>query len=189
MDRVESIKTEHEKLEGGNRFLQSYASRYPCLSIPSVLCHRKGTLLPGLRNSELTSFLKLDTLANSCRQVKLHRLAPRNQKAKPARQNDRTHHTFDFRATTGDIWLYVRKTLFWRSTITTTTITTIIRGLHRGMGLFVLHFRSALSHMAHIFFKHPSCCIPNPSHLPHTRARKSQYCLPAALLRKPNHTN
>lgn len=34
VDRVETVKTEHEKLEGGNKFLQSYvqALRHPCHS-------------------------------------------------------------------------------------------------------------------------------------------------------------
>ncbi|KAI9702180.1 MAG: hypothetical protein M1820_006262 [Bogoriella megaspora] len=31
VDKVEAVKTEHEKLEGGNKFLQSYAIFYGCL--------------------------------------------------------------------------------------------------------------------------------------------------------------
>jgi hypothetical protein len=29
VDRVEVVKSEHEKLEGGNKFLQSYVSSHP----------------------------------------------------------------------------------------------------------------------------------------------------------------
>lgn len=34
VDRVETVKVEHERLEGGNKFLQSYVSSFPRMSYP-----------------------------------------------------------------------------------------------------------------------------------------------------------
>jgi hypothetical protein len=55
VDRVETVKSEHEKLEGGNKFLQSY------VIIPALLPHIYTNLSPG-------------TLASSCKHPESHPL-------------------------------------------------------------------------------------------------------------------
>lgn len=52
VDRVEVVKSEHEKLEGGNKFLQSYVSLFPIPSCSLTAYRYIGELM---QTSKLTS--------------------------------------------------------------------------------------------------------------------------------------
>ena len=69
VDRVESVKSEHEKLEGGNKFLQS------CVA-------------PGLLICLFANMSRADTSANSCKHRKSLRKAPRARKGRAEVRNE-----------------------------------------------------------------------------------------------------
>lgn len=53
VDRVEVVKSEHEKLEGGNKFLQSYASSLQ--TIPELILTTHRYIGELMQTSKLTS--------------------------------------------------------------------------------------------------------------------------------------
>lgn len=59
VDRVEAVKSEHEKLEGGNKFLQSYVS----IAITTLQCH--ALTLPSRYIGELMQTSKITSTSMS----------------------------------------------------------------------------------------------------------------------------
>lgn len=68
VDRVEDVKSEHEKLEGGNKFLQSYVQNFSVRMQPTLTV--------------------TGTSANSCQHQRSHQHQSQNRKAKAEVRNE-----------------------------------------------------------------------------------------------------